>query len=831
MTGQALMVGIGENSPGQSLIIQITLSGIALLLLALAIFVLRARRKAATHRWFAIFTLAVANWTIGIAGLQSGSHLDIWGRFTFASATLIPAASLAFINCYPAQSHWRTLLLVRIVLFGAGIISFASIATPLIVVENLVTPDGLHRRTGPLYPVFAAYFLFAWTSTLVLLAVKWARATGLARARLNHVGMAFAISGAGAIAANLAFPILTGKSTYSWIGPYFGLILTALVGHAIIRHRLMDLRLFVHRGLTLSIAMLLSLSPVAVALAFFWPRLAQHFGPDELVLLLVATVVVTLLAAPTRDIARRLLDRYVYRTRANYQRTVREASRALTRMLDLKRLLPFISTTVVEATGVEGVAIYLLDEDGFRLALARRRTEASAFATPESAPPSVPAALARVQDAVVADEVARQITSDADRILNDDLTASDWALLLPVISDDGLIAFIAVGSKLSGDPFYSQDLDLLMTLANQAGIAIKNARLYAQVVLANEYIENIVATIEGGVVAITSAGRVAMFNRAAERLTGQTADQIKGHAAAQLPLCLGEPLLASAADGVARTLPEIELPGADRTRPVMCTTSPLRDPDGTILGAVAVFSDLTPLKELEVERRRAERLAYFEVLASGIAHEIKNPLVAIKTFTQLLPRRSSEPQFLGEFGRIVGREIQRMERVVDRLRTLAHPGRRPEHAVDVRMPLGEALEFMQATFDEKRITVGANLGDAPCRVLGDHQNLEQLFLNLLMNAHEATPPGGDLRVAVTREADQITVTVADTGPGIAPELLERIFEPFFTTKQRGSGLGLAISAGVAQAHGARLRAVNRPGGGATLIVEFPFAPVTAPVSA
>ena len=203
--------------------------------------------------------------------------------------------------------------------------------------------------------------------------------------------------------------------------------------------------------------------------------------------------------------------------------------------------------------------------------------------------------------------------------------------------------------------------------------------------------------------------------------------------------------------------------------------------------------------------------------------------MAIKTFTQLLPRRRAEPRFVDEFGRIVGREIHRMERLVDRLRTLARPGRRPEHAVDVRVPLGEALEFMQATFEEKGVTIDARLDETPCRVLGDHPNLEQLFLNLLMNAHEATPPGGALSVEVTRDEQHITVSVADTGPGIAPELLEKIFEPFFTTKQRGSGLGLAISAGVAQAHGARLRADNRPGGGAVFSIEFPLAPVTAPV--
>jgi PAS domain S-box-containing protein len=538
-----------------------------------------------------------------------------------------------------------------------------------------------------------------------------------------------------------------------------------------------------------------------------------------------------LIVPPTRDLARRLLDRYVYRTRANYQRTLREASRTLTRMLDLRKLLPFISQTVVGSTGVEAVVIYLEGEGGFRRASVLRAQQAGHFETPDVAPASVIELLQRLQEPVVTDEFARQLASDADRRADAELAAANWALLLPVISDDGLIAFIAAGPKLSGDPFYTQDLDLLMTLANQAGIAIKNARLYAQVVLANEYIENIVATIESGVVAITSAGRIAMFNRAAERLTGLTADEVKGHHASELAPCLSAPLLASAADGTARTLPEIELPALDRARPVMCTTSPLRDPDGVVLGAVAVFSDLTPLKELEIERRRAERLAYFEVLAAGIAHEIKNPLVAIKTFTQLLPRRQSEPKFVEEFGRIAGREIDRMERLVERLRTLAHPGRTVALAVDVRVPLAEAIALMRPTFAEKNVTVTTDLGDRPCTVRGDHQSLEQLFLNLLMNAHEATPPGGALSVAVSRDGEQITVAVLDNGPGIPPGLLDKIFEPFFTTKQRGSGLGLAISAGVARAHGARLHADNRPEGGAVFSVEFPLASVTAPVSA
>jgi signal transduction histidine kinase len=115
-------------------------------------------------------------------------------------------------------------------------------------------------------------------------------------------------------------------------------------------------------------------------------------------------------------------------------------------------------------------------------------------------------------------------------------------------------------------------------------------------------------------------------------------------------------------------------------------------------------------------------------------------------------------------------------------------------------------------------------------VHGNHGELGQLFLNLFMNAHEATSPGGALMIDLTRTDEHVTITVGDTGPGIPPDLLERVFDPFFTTKQRGSGLGLTICAGIAQTHGARLRAGNRAAGGACFWVEFSLVPVPATVA-
>ena len=129
---------------------------------------------------------------------------------------------------------------------------------------------------------------------------------------------------------------------------------------------------------------------------------------------------------------------------------------------------------------------------------------------------------------------------------------------------------------------------------------------------------------------------------------------------------------------------------------------------------------------------------------------------------------------------------------------------------------------MRAAFEEKNIVVSVALGERPCVVVGDHAEIEQLFLNLLMNAHEAMPPHGMLRVELATTGGRAVAAVLDTGSGVPPELLERVFEPFFTTKQRGSGLGLAICIAIAQKHDARLQIENRPSGGAAFTVDFPL---------
>jgi PAS domain S-box-containing protein len=751
-----------------------------------------------------------------------------WTAVAFSSAGFITVSFLAFLAAHAPADRWLSHGLIRTAFALAVAFAVLSFSTQLIFSDTRLTLDGVQRREGSLYHVFAAFILISWSGAVGLFVSKWRRARGQARTQLQYLAAGIVLPGGVAICTNLLWPLFTGRSTLSWIGPWVGLIFAAIVGHGIIRRRLPDLRLVIHRGLTLAIAIAFSAVPTAILIALLWPRLRDELSSFELGIALIAGAIITVVTPVTRDAAHRLLNRYLHRTHTNYRRTVLEASQMLTRVLLLDRLMEFISATVTRSTGAEGAAIYLGEGTEFRCVFSERRTDSEQFRAPVKMPHEAIEALRATREPILTDDVAREPDGGEGR-LHECLTQNDWSLLLPIVSDDTLIATIAVGPKLSGDPFYSQDLDLLMTLANQAGVAIRNAQLYAAVLLANEYLENVVATIESGVIAVDASSGISMFNRAAEHLTGLSGQTARGQSVAILPACLAEPLNSTLVDGEPHTEPEVELPNAGAegpaSRPVICTVSPVRDPVGAVLGAVAVFSDLTPLKELEVERRRAERLAYFQTLAAGIAHEIKNPLVAIKTFTQLLPRRSGDARFFEEFGRISTREIDRIQRMVDRLRTLSRPAGGPRHPVDVRMPLAEAIELVQPTLEDKGIALMVELGEEPCVVVGNHLELGELFLNLLLNAHDATPSGGRIEVELTCSDALATVTVADSGPGIPPELLERVFEPFFTTKPKGSGLGLAISAGIAQAHGARLRAHNRPTGGAVFTVEFPLASV------
>lgn len=589
----------------------------------------------------------------------------------------------------------------------------------------------------------------------------------------------------------------------------------------------MDIRVVVRQGIVYICAIVASFTLFVVAADLL--RQLAHYDKDH-VPLLDAAVVATVLAIGFQPLKNRL-NRYLYRETYDYQRTIRAASRQLSTILELGPLLDHLTGVIRTTFKAEAVTVYLHDD-------ARKVLVFRSPPDPWHQPPTVlelPYTSPLVQlfqvdtIPVVREETVRR-PADQRRVAATQVLKQLGAdLAFPLTEEKTILGIILVGPKRSGDPYFAEDLDLLETLVAQAARAMKNAQLYQQVVLVNEYVDNILSTMDSGVIAITADGDISLFNRAAERLTGHSALALQNKPYHNLPTALASPLRDALYDHVVRSQFEVVVQSDDGVNvPLVCSTAVLRQKTGTPHGALVVFSDLTRLKYLEREKRRAERLAAFGALASGVAHEIKNPLVAIRTFAELLPERFDDTDFREDFAKVVVREITRIDDLVGRLRGIAGTTSQQPETVDIRKPIGDTLRLLRAKLEQTRTTSSCDFRDQEPFVAVEETQLKQLFLNLFLNAIEAMGSDGDLAVHVYRrsllDSDWIVVTISDTGPGIPDSIRASVFDPFFTTKPRGSGLGLAICRGIADANRGTIRCENRTDRpGTIMIVEFPAA--------
>ncbi len=816
------------------------LTAIANLILGLAVWIRNPSKR--VNQYFALLSAVLAAWTLsnGLVSTYAASSWGIiWARIAFASASLIPLCFFLFVSVFPSPRPASSRMLSSLCI-GTGLTTFLLSFTPLIVQSTTSVNGVIKNAYGPLYPFFGAYFLCGVSYSLLLLARKLRVLKGIGRLQVHYVFLGVAINALGGTISNLIIPLAFHSSRFSPYGPLFGILMIGLIAHAIIRYRLMNIRLVIRRGVAYLLAVTIA---GAVFVSLVWLASRQFVSrPRDLPLEIEVALVllIAILFQPVRGLVQAWLDRYFFREPYDYQRTLREVSRAMGGILDLRSLLEYACEAIGNTVRPEFVAVYTKDitEPVYRQLAAHRSIEGGDIQEQETVHTSSPLVtlLSKEKRYVLGDELGRAHPDPETHAALEHLRKLGGEFALPILQDGQLTGFFLMGPKLSGDPCFAEDIDLLYTLGSQAAIAIKNAQLYGQVVLVNEYVENILATIESGVISVDADGTITLFNDAAERMIGLDTKQIKGGPVRRLPATLAAQLEATLNDGKPRLHLETTLPDRPgRLTPVVSSTTALRDQNGVVQGAVVVFSDLTRLKELEGEKRRAERLASLGALAAGIAHEIKNPLVAIRTFAELLPERFTETEFREEFSTVVVREIERMDALAARLRSLATPPAQQVVLLDLRVPIEETLSLLRVQMEQARITVKATYeGELPL-IYGDTDQLKQLFLNIFMNALEAMAPRGELSIRLApKEAfgsQTLVVETMDTGAGIPGALMGQIFDPFVTTKPGGSGLGLSICRGIADAHRASIHAQNSLSGkGTTITIEFPVAqPITAEI--
>jgi len=801
---------------------------------SVGLLVLSKNARHWVNRSFALFALAAAGWSgTQISNLVGSEPPLFWSRSAFLMAGLSVFALVLFFHTFPFRKELPKSRPLLVFTLCAGAMAGISMFTPWVVTAVTKTTAGRALTYGPLYRLFAVYIFCCVGYSLILILSRLRTAKEAERQQLIYGFLALLVPGLLAIVTNLVVPLITGSSHLSTYGPLFSLLMVAMIAHAIIRYRFMNVRLFVKRGVVYLIAATVA-GFFIVATLLVADRLTGGTADDApLEVQVIVGLLVALAFHPLKNRIQGWLDHYVYRETYDYQKTIRDASRTIASILDLRSVLNYLCDMTSRTFRPDLVAVFTRDpgSDAFELTAHHSFSEDDEnFHHPRLASDTpLPFLLARSPRYLLRDEEQRNTPRpDLDRA-DEQLGQLGGELALPMFSENQLIGFLVLGPKMSGDAYYPEDVELLSTLASQAAIAVKNAQLYRQVVLVNDYIENILSTMDSGVITVDAHGKVALVNATAERLTGLSKSLLTSMMVAQLPRSIAGPLRATLSDGHPRPQVESTLSGeGDRQTPIVCSTSALRDDRDAVLGALVVFSDLSQVKTLENEKRRAERLAAFGALVSGIAHEIKNPLVAIRTFAELLPERFAETDFREDFSKVVTTEIDRIDDLVGRLRGLAVPSLQQAPPIDIREPIAETLALLRGKLEQTQTIVHREFSDDSPLVSVDSAQLKQLFLNLFLNAIEAMGSGGTLTVRVRRRSTHngswVSAEVVDVGPGIPDSIKSNIFDPFFTTKPRGSGLGLAICRGITDAHRGTIRAessVKRRG--TTVIVEFPAA--------
>ncbi len=261
-----------------------------------------------------------------------------------------------------------------------------------------------------------------------------------------------------------------------------------------------------------------------------------------------------------------------------------------------------------------------------------------------------------------------------------------------------------------------------------------------------------------------------------------------------------------------------------KTLLVNLAVAPFQTPEGSQAGWILVLEDVTDRANLEEQLRLSEKMAAIGLLAAGVAHEVNTPLTGISSFTQMLLERSEPDDPRTQLLEKIERQTFRAAKIVNSLLNLARPSGGDTGPVDLNGVIGDILSLLEHQFKLGHVQVRKDLAKPAVVVRGVEYKLQQVFLNLFLNARDAMPKGGWLTVATRAEDGTAVIEVADTGVGIPVDHLGRIYDPFFTTKPegRGTGLGLSVTYGIVQEHGGSLTCESQPGQGTRFRLVLPI---------
>jgi PAS domain S-box-containing protein len=840
-TRQALDVSLSAIARTSSLYFVLAAVGLFTLVVGASVRLRRPRDQATLH----FFWLCVAffgAFTFSFNG--PFDRLDwtfYWGDAV--AMALLPPLLLHFTLVFPQRPPWRAspasrtavaLMYVPALVLGLGrIVAVANGAGGGLRFARALD---LLDRAEPVYLFVCAL------AAIFVLTRAFSEITSLTgRRQLRWIAWGTTL-GVGPFALGYALPWAFGLT------PPLALQLTAIplglaplaFASAIVRYRLRDVEVIVKNGFFYGAFVLASAALYFALRRFTGFVLSDDADGHNWIIAVLATVVIVLLAQPVREAVQNALDRVFYRDRYDYRRALVGFARDLNTDLDVVRLGQRLVSRIVETLVVDRMALMLADE---RLG---DFSSIGDFGFAQNVPE-----LQRSSSFVSRLDTGHTVALD-DPISAAWFAAEDvefWRdqgiyYFVPCIFEGTAIAVLALGRKDTDEPFNSEDLALLTAVAGQVATAIENGRLYRQLHVKaeelgrmREFNENILESLDDGLAVFDDDERIVRWNHALEHFYG-----VARAAAVGRPLTdvfdapFVEALRAAHQDNPkGATLFKVPLisrgtNGDDGNARLLvnATAVPLqsRAGPGAVVGTILLIENVTDQVRLEEQLQISEKMASIGLLAAGVAHEVNTPLTGISSYTQMLLEQADPADPKTVLLEKIERQTFRAAKIVSGLLTLSRPGTPGSERtlVDLNTVITDVFSLLEHQFEVGRIKVRRDLSGTPVLVLGIEHQLQQVFLNLFLNARDAMPRGGWLTVATRAEDGHGVAEVADTGSGIPSEQLARIYDPFFTTKAigRGTGLGLSISYGIVREHDGAIECESAVGQGTRFALKLPL---------
>ena len=623
---------------------------------------------------------------------------------------------------------------------------------------------------------------------------------------------------------------------------------------AIVRYRLMDTDLIFKRGVAYTLATGFILGGYFGAIALI--AVLVHSGVPQAVREWGVVIAVIAAAAIFDPLKRRIqgwVDRAFDRHRYDYRKALVDFGRGLSSETDLQALLNSIVEQLPRTLLVARVAVFMPGDSG-RLRLAASHGLPDEIVGPKTRLGPDSLALGFL-DFDRDNGHSHIFFENAQQVLHLPPYEQRTAALLdlnyylpcrvaqsPGPMQDGVatsrtIAVIGLGRTIGGDFLSSEDVELLESLASYIGIALQNASLYARLEekisefeRLKEFNENIVESINVGILALDLDDRIESWNAQMEAMYALSRAEAIGQPLQDVfPVEFLEALESFRNEHGVHHLYKFRLTTrAGEQRTANIAVAPLMSRDFVSVGRIILVDDITERISLETQLAQADKLSSIGLLAAGVAHEINTPLAVISSYAQMLSKQLRGDSRLGPVLDKITQQSFRAAEIANGLLNFSRTSTTEFRDTNLNQVIRDTLSLLEHQFKTAQIVVDLDLAEDLPSIHGNPGKLQQVFLNLLLNAKEAMPEGGRLRVA-TLVNGHVAALVADSGHGIAPENLKRIYDPFFTTKstprpgdRRGTGLGLSVSYGIIQEHAGKIHVESAVGAGTTFHLEFPL---------